>query len=331
MLWNRGGTVVTRLGGGRRSRSCHGHQRMMTKTTTATTTTTEVIVVRHGETDWNQQLRVQGVTDIPLNEKGLLQAKASAMALQSYITEVQQTQQEDPLSNVQIYSSHLKRASDTAKAIAESLSNDTNKMLVQTTPALQEWNLGALEGLCKEEASVEFAEDWRIFSQWAHPMVSWQDARQLLSQGTTGVAGATGGAGGESMEQVRARAVGFIHERVEEGSRERLVSGGEKTGPPPVLIFVTHGGVLGQLLRHVLAGPSTFPEEDCWKNVDRETMDSTNDYSRPGNACISRFAIDTRTASTTHNETVWRITSWADTSHLEGDLAPIGANYDHQR
>jgi broad specificity phosphatase PhoE len=351
---------------------------------TAGSTTTEVIVVRHGETDWNLQLRVQGVTDIPLNDKGRLQAEASAKAL---LIEQVLGEEEDTVK-VEIYSSHLKRASDTAKAIAEGLlssssssssasnsnsnsnsnstTNDLPRVSLTTTPALQEWKLGALEGLRKQDEPEKdtnddgddlLAEDWRIFSQWANPMVSWQDARQPLSAGLLSAGGASGD-GGESMEQVRTRAVQCIEEAVDkqqlQAQQQQQQQQQRNLASRSVLIFVTHGGVLGQLLRHVVAGPSTrlSEEEPAAAAAAAENpitaVDSDNNiinYSRPGNACISRFAIETFTSSSrsttlattsktnnqvNHGEKVWRILSWADTSHLKGDLAPIAANYADQ-
>ena len=42
---------------------------------------TSLILVRHGETDWNAQRRIQGSTDIPLNENGRTQARETAERL----------------------------------------------------------------------------------------------------------------------------------------------------------------------------------------------------------------------------------------------------------
>ncbi len=296
---------------------------------------TEVIVVRHGETDWNRELRVQGVTNTPLNEKGHLQAQACAIALEKYLqnqmttttTTTTTTMTTSYLSSppfIQIYSSPLQRAKYTAQAIANVLLVPTSSSLsstpiVSTTPALQEWNLGVLEGLKREEASREFPDDWKIFSQWADPMVSWKDARQMLR------------GGGESMEQVRSRSVDFLHH-----VRATTMTTMEQTvdpSSPIILIFVTHGGVLGQLLRHVVGGPSTrthITNETTLAMEEMEKSSSTtmsNNYSRPENACITRFLIETTEGDNTHH---WKILSWADTTHLTGELAPISANYDQR-
>lgn len=67
---------------------------------------TKIILVRHGETDWNSQLRFQGGKDIPLNDVGRDQARKLA----EYLTD----------TNIDvIYSSNLSRARDTAQIIGE--------------------------------------------------------------------------------------------------------------------------------------------------------------------------------------------------------------------
>jgi probable phosphoglycerate mutase len=244
----------------------------------------EVIVVRHGETEWNRELRVQGSTDIALNNKGWAQAQACADALKNeYMIG---TTASAPITR--IYSSPLSRASDTAWTIAQALSGggDDVPVSISCHGALQEWNMGALEELRKEEASESFPADWKIFSQWANPYVCEEDASQCLTQG------------GESMDQVRRRAVQFIEDAVCQ----------TKTNSAGPVICVTHGGVLGQLLRHVA-----------------EVGDQPNnmeEYIRPANACISRFAIHKYTKR-------WEISMWADTSHLVGDdVVPTETNYD---
>ena len=90
----------------------------------------QVILVRHGETDWNKSRRIQGGnSDTPLNERGREQAKALALRLK----------QEEIGA---IYSSPLQRALHTAQAIAYH-----HQLEVQIEPSLQEINVGKLEGV----------------------------------------------------------------------------------------------------------------------------------------------------------------------------------------
>ena len=66
---------------------------------------TELYLVRHGETDWNRQRRIQGLTDIPLNETGRRQARDTGMLLRRRRWDG-------------VFSSPLSRAVETASIIA---------------------------------------------------------------------------------------------------------------------------------------------------------------------------------------------------------------------
>lgn len=91
---------------------------------------TDLYLVRHGETDWNRQRRIQGLTDIPLNETGRAQARATGMLLTRRRWDA-------------IFSSPLGRAVETASIIAAEVG------LAQPTliDALVERNYGQAEGL----------------------------------------------------------------------------------------------------------------------------------------------------------------------------------------
>ncbi|ABP35250.1 histidine phosphatase family protein [Polynucleobacter asymbioticus] len=107
-------------------------------------TTTRFCLVRHGETDWNVERRLQGFTDIPLNEKGVRQANQMASALQAI-----------DLQFDVLYASDLQRAAQTAQAIEKvfGVSAIAHK-------ALRERNLGALQGLTTQEAPDLEPELW---------------------------------------------------------------------------------------------------------------------------------------------------------------------------
>lgn len=94
---------------------------------------TRVCIVRHGETDWNAQRRIQGQIDIPLNDTGRQQARAAAQGLvgQAFAA---------------IYSSDLQRAHDTAVATASLLN-----MPVLPMAGLRERHYGEFQGLTQDE------------------------------------------------------------------------------------------------------------------------------------------------------------------------------------
>lgn len=94
---------------------------------------TDLIVIRHGETDWNRQHRFQGQIDVPLNAIGLEQAERVAQALA-----------DEPLDL--IITSDLQRARATAEAVARR--HRRALQLLPLTEALwREQGFGVLEGL----------------------------------------------------------------------------------------------------------------------------------------------------------------------------------------
>ena len=106
---------------------------------------TRICFVRHGETNWNAERRMQGHIDIPLNANGISQAERLANAL------IRVKHSFDV-----IYSSDLERALHTANAVARALSLD-----VQITPRLRERNVGKLQGLLLAEAPILLPEIWQ--------------------------------------------------------------------------------------------------------------------------------------------------------------------------
>lgn len=109
-------------------------------------TTTRFCLIRHGETDWNVERRLQGHTDIDLNKHGLAQAEQMAKALKKI--------------NLQfdtLYTSDLLRAAKTAKAIEDVFGVNSIR-----DEALRERHLGALQGLTTLDAPNLEPELWRI-------------------------------------------------------------------------------------------------------------------------------------------------------------------------
>ena len=100
--------------------------------------TTKLCLIRHGETSWNTERRLQGHTDIPLNTKGVLQARQMAQALKN-----------TKLFFDVLYTSDLKRAADTANAIVELFGVEA-----RVDSALRERHFGALQGLTIQEAPL---------------------------------------------------------------------------------------------------------------------------------------------------------------------------------
>jgi len=106
---------------------------------------TRLCLIRHGETAWNTERRIQGQLDIPLAPTGRAQARAVARRLAN-----------TPFAA--IYASDLARALSTAQAVAERL-----KLPVETAAALRERHYGALQGSTYAEFEQRYPQDYARF------------------------------------------------------------------------------------------------------------------------------------------------------------------------
>lgn len=105
---------------------------------------TTVYLVRHGETRWNASRRLQGASDIELNDVGLAQAKEVPLVLESM----------NALPIDDVLSSTLSRAARTADIIAETIGSP----VVGRVPGLIERSYGEAEGLTLEQATERWPE-----------------------------------------------------------------------------------------------------------------------------------------------------------------------------
>lgn len=108
-------------------------------------TQTRLCLVRHGETAWNAEGRVQGQLDIPLSTTGRSQARAVAAALAGEAFDA-------------VWSSDLVRVQQTAEPTAQLL-----KKAVRLAQALRERHYGEFQGITYAEAKVRMPEDYARF------------------------------------------------------------------------------------------------------------------------------------------------------------------------
>jgi broad specificity phosphatase PhoE len=106
---------------------------------------TGLILIRHGETDWNVEARYQGQADPPLNEQGIAQAHHLANSLADIGLDV-------------IYTSPLQRAQQTAQLLARQLG-----IPLWEEPRLMEINQGEWQGLLRSEIEERYPE---LFQRW---------------------------------------------------------------------------------------------------------------------------------------------------------------------
>ena len=145
---------------------------------------TQIILIRHGETVWNQQRRMQGHSDSPLSETGLRQAQLLARRLKE-------------IAFSALYSSDSGRAHHTARSVAEVTGHD-----IVLEPRLRERHFGVFEGLTGGEIEASFPADYARFKS--------RDQAHVIP-------------GGESPLQFRARVYTCLHEIAVRHARELVV------------------------------------------------------------------------------------------------------------
>lgn len=113
----------------------------------------KLILVRHGQTDWNKNRMTQGQSDTELNKTGVFQAKKVAVALKK-----------ESISFC--YYSPLKRAKTTADIIADYLNIES-----KANESLIELNFGLWEGMTLDQISVSFQQEFNNWSYFPHKVV----------------------------------------------------------------------------------------------------------------------------------------------------------------
>ncbi len=109
---------------------------------------TELILIRHGETDWNRELRFQGQIDVPLNAVGFEQARRVAERLAGEAVH-------------ELACSDLLRTRQTAEAPALQLA-----LVPIADPGLREQGFGVVDGLRVDEIMQRFPQAWARWTQF---------------------------------------------------------------------------------------------------------------------------------------------------------------------
>jgi broad specificity phosphatase PhoE len=118
---------------------------------------TTLILVRHGETDWNRENRFQGHADPPLNDLGRRQSAELAETLARERVD-------------RVYTSPLRRASETAGILGGRLGLEA-----EPVEELREIDVGAWSGLTRDDIAERFPEAW----------ARWQDGDHEYDGGET--------------------------------------------------------------------------------------------------------------------------------------------------
>lgn len=105
-----------------------------------------IFLARHGETEWNALQKLQGHTDVPLNEAGRTQARALAEALGA--------------QNISfVTTSDLSRARQTGEVVAARLTIAAPHI----DPDLRERRFGIFEGLTRDQCATEHSKAWQAW------------------------------------------------------------------------------------------------------------------------------------------------------------------------
>lgn len=107
-----------------------------------------IILLRHGETEWNLISRYQGHLDSPLTAKGIDQAKANAKKLEKVIGKLDQ---------IKIYSSPLGRAKASCTILCDELNISLEDIIYDDR--IKEFSYGIFEGKTKDECQLNYSKD----------------------------------------------------------------------------------------------------------------------------------------------------------------------------
>ena len=136
--------------------------------TTVSGVATTIVLVRHGETDWNRDNRFQGHADPPLNETGRAQARVLASELGSQ-------------RFAAAYTSPLRRAAETAAILAGGLHLEP-----RPDESLKEVDVGSWSGLTRTDVEERFPQGFARWLEYGH---GWDDGETYDELGERVVSG----------------------------------------------------------------------------------------------------------------------------------------------
>jgi 2,3-bisphosphoglycerate-dependent phosphoglycerate mutase len=148
----------------------------------------KLVLVRHGQSQWNLENRFTGWVDVPLSEKGREEARQAGLTLKGMHFDC-------------AFTSKLRRAQDTLKIILEQIG--AKNLPIEEDPALNERHYGALQGLNKKETAQKYGEEqvhiWRRSYDVAPP----KDKTELNPEGIS-----------ESLKDTAVRTLPYFKSRI---------------------------------------------------------------------------------------------------------------------
>lgn len=174
----------------------------------------QLILIRHGESQWNLENRFTGWVDVPLSPKGIEEAKAAGEKLKSYTFD-------------KAFTSKLKRANDTLKYILTA-SKQTG-IPTEFDIALNERHYGSLQGLNKEETAQKFGADQVKIWRRSYDVPPPKDKTELNPEGIS-----------ESLQDTAARTLPYWEKKI----FPEILAGKN-------IIVAAHGNSLRSIVMHL--------------------------------------------------------------------------------
>jgi 2,3-bisphosphoglycerate-dependent phosphoglycerate mutase len=147
-----------------------------------------VILIRHGESQWNLENRFTGWVDVPLSAKGEQEAKAAGEKLKSYKFD-------------KAFTSKLQRANNTLKVILQA--NGQTDLPTEYDTALNERHYGALQGLNKAETAQKYGEEQVKIWRRSYDVPPPKEKTELNPDGTS-----------ESLKDTAARTLPYWEKKI---------------------------------------------------------------------------------------------------------------------
>jgi len=191
----------------------------------------KLVLLRHGESEWNKDNRFTGWTDVDLSEKGRLEASEAGKVLkgEGYTFDI-------------AFTSVLKRAIRTLWIVLDEM--DLMWIPVERSWRLNEKHYGALQGLDKKETALEYGNEqvllWRRSYDIAPPPLERSDARHPANEAKYKDLAAGDLPGTECLKDTVKRFMPYWHNVI-----SKKIASGKK------VIISAHGNSLRALVKHI--------------------------------------------------------------------------------
>jgi 2,3-bisphosphoglycerate-dependent phosphoglycerate mutase len=191
----------------------------------------KIVLLRHGESQWNKENRFTGWTDVDLSEKGIAEARKAGVALKR-----------EGIAFDMAYTSVLKRAIRTLWIVMDEM--DLMWVPVKNTWRLNERHYGALQGLNKSETAAKYGEEqvliWRRSYNIPPPTLEKSDPRYPGNEAKYSGLASNQLPLSESLESTYRRCLPYWHKTIAPAARS-----GKK------IIIAAHGNSLRALVKYL--------------------------------------------------------------------------------